>query len=107
MHEGALSDGADLAAREPASQPGRGGRAERLGQLAALGARLAVQAGAWVWKVQRSRQRRRGLTESAAPESELGGAAGVRGCLLSSIYLSIYSRERARPSTHRPRRPGC
>eukprot|EP00964_Phaeocystis_antarctica_P026617 scaffold14992_cov69-Phaeocystis_antarctica.AAC.9 len=74
--EGALSDGADLAAREPAGQPGRGGRAERLGQLAALGARLAVQAGAWVRNVQRGRQLRRGPTESAASESELSGAAG-------------------------------
>ena len=47
MHKGALSDGPDLAACEPAGQPARGGWAERLGQLAALGAELAVQAGTW------------------------------------------------------------
>ena len=33
MHKGALSDGPDLAACEPAGQPARGGWAERLGQL--------------------------------------------------------------------------
>ena len=43
MHKGALSDGPDLAACEPAGQPARGGWAERLGQLAALGAELAAE----------------------------------------------------------------
>ena len=56
VHKGALPDGPDLAACEPAGQPARGGRAERLGQLAALGAHLAVQASAWVWHVQWNRQ---------------------------------------------------